>query len=453
MPLSQVLPSRFLATIATVLLVGLTTAALGQTPLYTLTVLGAVGGAGSVGYGVNNSGRVTGAAGATGNMSAHAFLSGPNGEPLTAANDLGTLGGVNSTAVAVNDTGQVTGGADLADGYRHAFLSGPNGGPLQDLRSLPGKPNSFGFGINASAQVAGYAITSDRYRPVPRAFLSAVNGGPLTDLGTLGGPTSFARAVNDDGQVTGGADLADGTNHAFLSAANGGLLKDLGTLGGPNSSGYGVNASGQVTGGADLASGYSRAFLSGPNGVGLTDLGTLPGSLNSYGLGINASGQVVGSVLIAAGVTHAIVVTNAVMTDLNSLIPPNPGFTLAVAFGVSDTGFITGYGRDTTGGQQAFLLTPIRTLIGLSFPASVPGGTVVTATVTLSGPAPVDTVVGLSSSDSSVVRLHRAVIVPAGSSSATFAINTYRSHTTKTVTIQATLGAVTQTGDLTITGR
>ena len=92
-------------------------------------------------------------------------------------------------------------------------------------------------------------------------------------------------------------------------------------------------------------------------------------------------------------------------------------------------------------------------LSSVSFPSPVPGGTVLTATVTLSGPALADTVVGLSSSDSSVVRLNRAVVVPAGASSATFAINTFRSHTTKTVTITATLGAVTLTKDLTITGR
>ena len=93
------------------------------------------------------------------------------------------------------------------------------------------------------------------------------------------------------------------------------------------------------------------------------------------------------------------------------------------------------------------------TLISLTFPASVPGGTVVTATVMLKAAALVDTVVGLSSSNSSVVRLHRAVIVPAGATSATFPINTFRSHVTQTVTIQATLGKTVLTVPLTITGR
>ena len=102
---------------------------------------------------------------------------------------------------------------------------------------------------------------------------------------------------------------------------------------------------------------------------------------------------------------------------------------------------------------SATLTVQAPTLTSLTFPSPVPGGTVVTATVTLSSPALSDVVVGLSSSDSSIVRLHRAVIIPAGNASATFQINTYRSHVTKTVTIQASLDQVVQTQDLTIAGR
>jgi len=91
-------------------------------------------------------------------------------------------------------------------------------------------------------------------------------------------------------------------------------------------------------------------------------------------------------------------------------------------------------------------------LSALSVPSPVPGGTVVMATITLSGVAPADVVVGLSSSDSSVVRVHRAVVIPAGSSSVTFPITTYHSPTTRTVTIRATLGSVVLTKTLTITG-
>ena len=92
-------------------------------------------------------------------------------------------------------------------------------------------------------------------------------------------------------------------------------------------------------------------------------------------------------------------------------------------------------------------------LSSVTFLTPVPCGTVLSGTVTLSGITPTDVVVGLSSSNSATIRLHRAVIVLAGSSSATFEIDTYRSHVTKTVTITAVLAPVTVTRDLTISGR
>ena len=92
-------------------------------------------------------------------------------------------------------------------------------------------------------------------------------------------------------------------------------------------------------------------------------------------------------------------------------------------------------------------------LASLSFPSSVECGSIVTATVTLTGVTSSDIVVGTGSSDPSIVRINRGIIIPAGSSSATFAINTFRSHITKTVTITATSGQVALTKNLTITGR
>ncbi len=98
-------------------------------------------------------------------------------------------------------------------------------------------------------------------------------------------------------------------------------------------------------------------------------------------------------------------------------------------------------------------LTVPATPAALTFPASVPCGTVVTATLTLSAPAPADTTVGLSSSDPAAGRVPQTVLVPAGASSATFPLGTFRSHTTRTVTVQATLGSVAQTASLTVMGR
>ena len=108
-------------------------------------------------------------------------------------------------------------------------------------------------------------------------------------------------------------------------------------------------------------------------------------------------------------------------------------------------------GTPTATVTSTAVIQPI--LASLTFLSPVPGGTVVTATVTLTGVTSSDVVVGTGSSDPSIVRINRGIIIPAGSSSATFAINTFRSHGTQTVTITATSGQVAQSANLTITGR
>ncbi len=134
-------------------------------------------------------------------------------------------------------------------------------------------------------------------------------------------------------------------------------LTDLGTSPFPadsGSQGFGVNDAGQVVGQSG-----GHAFLSGPDGGPLKDLGTLGGSLTfSVGEAINDSGQVVGTSYAFGGAGgHAFLYSGGQMLDLNSLIAPGSGFTLVDASGISDTGYITGYGF-ANGSMHAFLLTP-----------------------------------------------------------------------------------------------
>jgi len=130
----------------------------------------------------------------------------------------------------------------------------------------------------------------------------------------------------------------------------------------------------------------------------------------------------------------------------NLTYTPSAGYT-----GPDSFTFTVSNGTYTSAPATVSLTVNPIVLSFLTFPSPVPAGTVLTATVTLNGITASGVVVGLASSDSSVVRVHRAVVIPAGSRSATFPINTYPSQTTKTVTIQATLNQVTLTKDLTIT--
>jgi probable HAF family extracellular repeat protein len=161
----------------------------------------------------------------------------------------------------------------------------------------------------------------------------------VIDLGTLGGAHSTALGISPDGQVTGVADLADGsTSHAFIYR-NGGMT-GLGVLTGESYSvGLSLNDKGQVTGqSTDGMFGSSiRGFLY-SNGA-MTDLGTLGGAF-ATGTGINAAGQVTGwsaTSQASGGWDHAFIYSNGSMRDLGSAGPYN-----SLATAINDASEVTG---------------------------------------------------------------------------------------------------------------
>jgi probable HAF family extracellular repeat protein len=121
----------------------------------------------------------------------------------------------------------------------------------------------------------------------------------------------------------------------------------------------------------------------------VTDLGTL-GGFDSGASGINASGQVVGWANTASGSQgccisgDAFLYSNGIMTDLNSLLPANSGWSLLQATAINDSGQIVG----SNGQSHAFLLNPI----SLSPSSAAPGGAAFTLTVSGHGLAPGATV-------------------------------------------------------------
>ena len=82
-------------------------------------------------------------------------------------------------------------------------------------------------------------------------------------LGTLGGRNSFAGSINNRREVTGNADLPNGTFHTYLWVPGRGM-RDLGTLGGPNSSASEINDASQIVGVSDVTPDRFHAFLWSP---------------------------------------------------------------------------------------------------------------------------------------------------------------------------------------------
>lgn len=199
-----------------------------------------------------------------------------------------------------------------------------------------GGPQSYGdaghdaANITNQGTVAGVADTAaldpfyPNYNPVFSGLIGAdpyvyhvftTTGGALVDLGGLGGNSSIAGHITENGIVSGtslsgGIDPFTGWPATAAVLWNHGEISDLGTLGGYQGQAGLVNSRGQVTGLATNAvpdpfsfyywwfgNGFSngtqtRAFLWDAKN-GMQDLGTLGGP-DAFGILINERGQIAG---------------------------------------------------------------------------------------------------------------------------------------------------------------
>jgi len=262
--------------------------------------------------------------------------------------DLGTLPGGNSSAAYwINDQGLIMGGSE--NGFVDPITGLPEqvavlwrqNGEIVDLGTLGGN-FSFANAMNNRGRVIGLALNTvpDPYSMLglgteTHAFIW--RNGYMEDLGTLGGPDSWASAINEHGEVAGWAYInstpnADNgvctpnvpTQDPVLWRTDGRMI-DLGTFGGtcgyvaafagPGSGGA-INNSGQVVGTSNLAGNQTHhAFLW--NEGSLTDLGTLGGD-NSEAYWINDLGEIVGRADVPGALHnhHAFLWKNGKMKDL-----------------------------------------------------------------------------------------------------------------------------------------
>jgi probable HAF family extracellular repeat protein len=295
--------------------------------------------------------------------------------------DLGTLGGLNSYGGwRPNDRGE-------AGGVAETSTLDPNGEdydgigtyPYQEVRpfiwrdgamyELPmlGGNNGESDGVNNLGQIGGGVenTTIDPTCVAPIGFyqVKAVvwENGEIRELPTLQGDTrSYALGINDKGQIAGASGSCTAYNTHALFWQDGRVI-DIGNLGGAmNNAALDINNRGQVIGYSDLAGDSTMHGYLWQESTGMIDLGTLPGDVGSDADGINNLGQVVGGSWDADGNDRAYIWQNGVMTDLNTLIPPDSPLYLIEATGtINDWGQIAGIALQiSTGDVHAFLATP-----------------------------------------------------------------------------------------------
>ena len=316
-------------------------------PVYTIIDLGTLGHNYSTGTAVNDSGVVVGDS-----FPVRGFRWESPG-PMTM---LSTLGGDACNALVINTSGRMVGSARDENGNVYACIWPSGGGSPVSLGTLGGN-SSEADGINDYGTVVGRARNNDNRN---RAFVDT--GGGMVGLGTLGGSSSWANAVNNAGVVVGGSFLASGWDVAFI-ARPGSAMTSLGTLTGDKASeANDINDFNEVVG-RSYNSGTGKNLAVHWDSLGnIASLGTLGGTA-SGAHGINFPGDIVGWASTGAG-NHAFLHTGGVMYDLNDLVVNGTGWTLSVAYDMSDTGYIVGRGW-CSGEEHAFLLVPESTTLSL----------------------------------------------------------------------------------------
>lgn len=354
-----------------------------------------------------------------------------------AVTNLGVLG-ENNRASSINDAGQVSGYVFTSTEpvVNEATYWDKHLG-TRTLQSLGG--TSRIMEMNSTGQMVGesnnHAASWDNYLAAPK------------DMGTLGGATSFAMSIDNNGRIVGYSDMPEyygyTVYHAFVYENN--TMTDLGTLvdmGGSYYNGfsfaYDINNNGKIVGVASAGSNWDYHAFVWDKDHGMIDLGTHPefpgyegyasaindtgdfiagvaidGNSNSYPLiwkngvttaqvvephplfpyaefnAMNNNNRVVGLMWDAAGVEHAIVYDEVTgIVDLNDLIDPSSGWLLTMASAINDNGDIVGWGF-FQGTKRAFLLTAPATIptvpLTITIPSLGTGNGTVSSSSTVSG--------------------------------------------------------------------
>jgi probable HAF family extracellular repeat protein len=262
-----------------------------------------------------------------------------------------------SYASDINDAGQIVGttserGVDRAVLLKDGVLT--NLGALADGDGV----ESFAAGLNAEGEVVGHsriAAGDDTHR----AF--HWKEGVMTALPTLGGSFGFATAINDAGQIVGGAGTANGRQHAFMYRD--GQITDLGAMGGKFSVAYAANAHGHVVGETDVPDSRHRIGFRYSNGV-MASLGTMFGGDYTSARGINDAGEIVGIANIAPVNKHRYVgfLLNNELHDLNDLLRASDRqlYQIEQALDINNQGDIAGRAiRKNDGARVAVILKRI----------------------------------------------------------------------------------------------
>ena len=214
-----------------------------------------------------------------------------------------------------------------------------------------GDEASQGFGVSPAGIAVGRSLNNDG----SQAFTWTLNGG-LVGLPNLAGRSyCVSNSANDSGIVVGtGATTAFGTGRLPVIWQNGAVsqlpLPAGETLGDANS----VNASNVAAGSVDAGSNQRGVIYSGGSATIITQT-TANGSFFLTAFGINDSGRIVGQGIDPDNAARNVGIVYDIGQNMAFEVGALPGMNGALAFAVSNTGFVVGSSMLNQGSGLPFI--------------------------------------------------------------------------------------------------
>src|SRR5215831_3876014 len=214
-----------------------------------------------------------------------------------------------------------------------------------------GDDASQGFGVSHGGIAVGRSIRTDG----SQAFTWTLNGG-IVGLPNLAGRShAVSNSANDSGVVVGtAATTLFGTSRLPVMWQNGAVsqlpLPPGETLGDANS----VNASTVAVGSVDAGISQRGVIYSGGNATIITQT-TPTGSYFLTAFGVNDSGRVVGQGIDPNNAPRNVGIVYDIGQNMAFEVGALPGFNGALAFGVSNTGYVVGSSMLNQGSGLPFI--------------------------------------------------------------------------------------------------
>jgi hypothetical protein len=214
-----------------------------------------------------------------------------------------------------------------------------------------GDSASQGFGVSDGGIAVGRSIRTGG----SQAFTWTLNGGIIGLPNLAGRSHAVSNSANDSGVVVGtAATTLFGTSRLPVIWQNGAIsqlpLPPGETLGDANS----VNASSVAVGSVDAGSLQRGAIYSGGSGTIITQT-TANGSYFVTAFGINDSGRIVGQGIDPQNAARNVGIVYDIGQNMAFEVGALPGFNGALAFGVSNTGYVVGSSMLNQGSGLPFI--------------------------------------------------------------------------------------------------